>query len=106
MDRTHAQSVAAATASGNRRARAAFSSHNLGLAVDFSMSDEVRSYEETETFPMQGVVDMRESSVHRWLFLNAHRFGWYPYHDEPWHWEFNPPGFREVFLGTSSEASE
>jgi hypothetical protein len=24
-------------------------------------------------------------------------FGWYPYQNEPWHWEFNPPGFRKIY---------
>jgi hypothetical protein len=23
--------------------------------------------------------------------------GWYPYQNEPWHWEYNPPGFREIY---------
>jgi hypothetical protein len=34
---------------------------------------------------------MRQSPVHKWLFLNAARFGWFPYNAEPWHWEYNPP---------------
>lgn len=84
---------------GNSFAVASFSSHSLGLAIDFvlpkAQSDE--RFRLT-TRPMQAVVDMRNSPVHKWLHLHAHKFGWYPFQHEPWHWEFNPPGFREVFF--------
>jgi hypothetical protein len=29
--------------------------------------------------------------------LRGEEFDWYPYQNEPWHWEYNPPGFREIF---------
>ena len=35
--------------------------------------------------------------MHKWLLLRGEGFGWYPYQNEPWHWEYNPPGFREIF---------
>lgn len=50
------------------------------------------------TRPMADVVDMRRSPVHKWLHLHAHRFGWYPFQHEPWHWEYNPAGFRPIFF--------
>ncbi|MEO8377509.1 MAG: hypothetical protein ABI579_07545, partial [Candidatus Sumerlaeota bacterium] len=54
--------------------------------------------EEITTKPMSEVVRMRESPVHKWLFLRADQFGWYPYQNEPWHWEYNPnPEFRDLF---------
>src|SRR6478672_6366042 len=31
------------------------------------------------------------------MVLRGERFGWYPYGHEPWHWEYNPLGFRERF---------
>jgi hypothetical protein len=77
----------------------------LGLAVDLQMSvksgvgkitQDQRSLEMT-TVPMQNVVDMRKSPVHKWMFVNGEDYGWYPYQNEPWHWEYNPPGFRELF---------
>ena len=46
---------------------------------------------------MAEVVRMRESPVHKWLLLRGEEFGWYPYQNEPWHWEYNPPGFREIY---------
>jgi hypothetical protein len=42
-------------------------------------------------------LDYSESPVHKWLFVNGEQYGWYPYQNEPWHWEYNPPGFRELF---------
>jgi hypothetical protein len=83
---------------GNPNAVASFSSHSLGLAVDFKMShrDDFK-VSETATHPMSEVVRMRESPVHKWLLLRGEEFGWYPYQNEPWHWEYNPPGFGEIF---------
>jgi hypothetical protein len=82
----------------NPNAVASFSSHSLGLAIDFEMShrDDIH-FKELTTRPMSELVRMRESPVHKWLVLYAHKFGWYPYQNEPWHWEYNPPGFHEVF---------
>lgn len=82
---------------GNPYAVASFSSHSLGLAIDFQMSQEGLSFGEVSTRPMSEVIRMRESPVHKWLFLRGAEFGWYAYMHEPWHWEYNPPGFRPVF---------
>lgn len=81
---------------GNPAAVADFSAHNLGLAMDLRMSTDDQKFKETST-KMPNVVKMRQAPAHKWLFLNADRFGWYPYRNEPWHWEYNPPGFREQF---------
>jgi hypothetical protein len=90
-----------AKAAGNPKAVAEFSAHALGLAVDLKMSHGAgrsrRAFKEATTKPMQNVVDMRQSPVHKWLFLHAAEFGWFPWHNEPWHWEYNPPGFKEQF---------
>lgn len=64
-------------------------SHNLGLAVDLYMSTGAQKYCGTCTQPMQNVVDMRQSVVHKWLILNAAKYGWHPFTHEPWHWEYN-----------------
>jgi hypothetical protein len=86
-----------ATRAGNPNAVASFSAHSLGLAIDFQMSQGDLKLKETATRPMSEVVRMRESPVHKWLLLRGEEFGWYPYQNEPWHWEYNPPGFREIF---------
>jgi hypothetical protein len=54
------------------------------------------SYEISTRMP--DVIDMRHSPVHKWLFLNAHKFDWHPYHNEPWHWEYNVPDLRKRFV--------
>ena len=88
-----------AARAGNRFAVASFSSHSLGLAVDFELPrpDGDGAFN-TTTRPMSSVVAMRSSPVHKWLHLRGEAFGWYPFQHEPWHWEFNPDGFREVFF--------
>jgi LAS superfamily LD-carboxypeptidase LdcB len=95
----HPQTARAnAARAGNSNAVASFSSHSLGLAIDFEMShrDDIQ-FKELTTRPMSEIVRMRESPVHKWLVLRGHEFGWYPYQNEPWHWEYNPPGFYEIF---------
>jgi hypothetical protein len=104
--RSPAQAASNAAQSGNPAAVASFSPHSLGLAVDLRMSfstqtatgaTQAHSFAETTTTPMQNVIDMRQSPAHKWLFLRGANYGWYPYQNEPWHWEYNPPGFREQF---------
>ncbi len=81
----------------NPNAIAHYSSHNLGLAIDFQMSSSGQHYLEATTRPMQNVINMHQSPAHKWMFIHGPQFGWYPWHDEPWHWEYNPPGFRDQF---------
>ncbi|WP_437993244.1 eCIS core domain-containing protein [Sorangium sp. So ce145] len=90
----------------NRNAVAAFSVHSLGIAIDLKLSysyqksdgsTATQSYAEATTVPMQNVVDMREASAHKWLFMKGAAYGWYPFQNEPWHWEYNPEGFHDVF---------
>lgn len=97
--RDPARARANAARVGNSFAVASFSSHSLGLAIDFELpraesDDRFR----LTTRPMGAVVAMRRSPVHKWLHLHGHKFGWYPFQHEPWHWEYNPRGFREVFF--------
>jgi len=92
------RAAANAARAGNRFAVASFSSHSLGLAIDFALpkadSDEI--YRLT-TSPMSEVVEMRKSPTHKWLHIYGYKHGWFPFQHEPWHWEYNPPGFRDVF---------
>ncbi len=90
---------AGAARAGNSFAVASFSSHSLGLAIDFELprADSSETFRLT-TRPMSAVVAMRESPVHKWMHLHGYKFGWYPFQHEPWHWEYNPAGFREVFF--------
>ena len=87
-----------AARAGNPNAVASFSSHSLGLAIDFQMShrNDIK-FKGLSTRPMSELVRMRESPVYKWLLLRGEEFGWYPYQNEPWHWEYNPPGFRKIF---------
>ena len=76
-------------------------SHNFGLAIDFYMTQDdwplLKPFE-VSTAPFTNIIKMMESPVYKWLSLNAKKYDWYPYIYEPWHWEYNPPGFRSQFF--------
>jgi hypothetical protein len=86
-----------AARTANAFAVASFSSHILGLAMDLRMSQGAQKYDEAATRPMTNIVAMRSSPVHKWLFVHGAEYGWFPYTHEPWHWEYNPAGFRPRF---------
>lgn len=73
------------------------SAHRYGLAIDLRLSAAGLRVTEATTRPMTNVVAMYRSPVYKWMFLYAADFGWFPYAMEPWHWEYNPPGFSERF---------
>lgn len=75
------------------------SSHTYGLAIDLSLSADGLSIAETSTKSMPNMLNMYRTPAYKWMFVNAERSGWYPYTREPWHWEYNPPGFKEIFEG-------
>ncbi len=89
----------------NPNAVASFSAHSLGLAIDFQLSHGDFEVSEITTRPMSEVIKMRESPVHKWLFLRGDEFGWYPYQNEPWHWEYNPVGFRDLYFSNFPEGT-
>lgn len=87
------------------------SAHNYGLAIDLNMRVPGLSLVNISTRArdrMANMVRMYRSPNYKWLALNGSRFGWFPYKREPWHWEYNPPGFKERFEGNarSGTASE
>lgn len=58
------------------------SAHESGRAIDFYLGTSNDSH---------NVATQRQTQVYAWLAANAKRFGFYPYSQEPWHWEYNPP---------------
>ena len=60
-------------------ARPGRSAHHTGFALDLGLYH-------------LGVRAGRRTSAWHWLMQNARVHGFYPYLEEPWHWEFNPPG--------------
>lgn len=58
------------------------SAHHSGRAIDLYLGFSLSS---------KNVQKIRATSVYKWLVQNAVRFGFYPYLQEPWHWEYNPP---------------
>lgn len=62
------------------------SAHQSGRAIDFYLGGLNDS---------RNVTKLRQTPAYRWLAANAHRFGFYPYRAEPWHWEYNPSASRQ-----------
>jgi len=60
------------------------SPHHTGRAIDLYLGTRNDS---------SNVLALRATVAYRWLVCNAERFGFTPYAREPWHWEYNPPGF-------------
>src|SRR5215831_5493034 len=77
--------------------------HVYGLAVDLRLGVMGLQYKEATTEPpaekMANIVSMYRSPVYKWMALYGSKFGWFPYKREPWHWEYNPPGFKERYEG-------
>lgn len=64
------------------------SAHQTGRAIDFYLG--MRNSREN-------VARLRQTQAYKWMVANAHRFGFYPYPAEPWHWEYNPPSAESEF---------
>ncbi|TVQ36315.1 MAG: DUF4157 domain-containing protein [Geminicoccaceae bacterium] len=64
------------------------SPHHTGRAIDIYVGN-LRGRRETQLSP-DNVAVQRRTDAYRWLVCNAHRFGFFPYNAEPWHWEYNP----------------
>jgi len=78
------------------------SSHTYGLAIDLALSVPNLRISEISTASMTNMVAMYRSPVYKWMALNGRRFGWFPYRREPWHWEYNPEGFKARFEGSGA----
>ncbi len=74
------------------------STHNYGLAIDLAMSPGAAApVQETTTRPFSNVMAMRATPAHKWVFFFGAEHGWFPYTNEPWHWEYNPEGLAQSF---------
>lgn len=74
------------------------STHNYGLAIDLALKPGYSgSIKEISTRPFSNVMDMRSTPVHKWMFFFGKEYGWYPYSNEPWHWEYNPKSLKKQF---------
>lgn len=67
-----------------RAALAKNSPHSTGHALDIYVGGEpVRTLDSNRLIQVQ-------TPAYKWLVKNAHKFGFYPYFYEPWHWEYVP----------------
>lgn len=97
--RSEAQQQAIRARNSNPNAVAqGWSAHTYGLAVDLDtrMPGMTGS---TSTSPMTDMVLRYKSPTYKWMAKFASRHGFFPYAHEPWHWEYNPEGFKAIFEG-------
>ncbi len=109
--RSRARQAAASANQPNSNAVARkASAHMYGLAIDVRMGvpglpvkeintrvDPTTAAKAGTSAKMGNLVRMYRSPVYKWLSLRAREFGWFPYRNEPWHWEYNPPGLKARF---------
>ncbi len=67
-----------------RAALAVNSPHSTGQALDIYVGGEP-----VTTKDPNRLIQIK-TPAYKWLVKNAHRFGFYPYFYEPWHWEYVP----------------
>jgi zinc D-Ala-D-Ala carboxypeptidase len=67
-----------------RAALAKNSPHSTGHALDIYVGGEP-----VKTVDWNRMIQV-QTPAYKWLVKNAHRFGFYPYFYEPWHWEYVP----------------
>jgi len=77
------------------------SAHTYGLAVDLNLSVPGLVITEISTAAMANIVAMYRTPAYKWMFLYGAEFGWFPYRNEPWHWEYNPVGFPAQFAASA-----
>ena len=78
------------------------SAHTYGLAIDLALTVPGLRITEISTASMPNMVAMYRSPIYKWMALNGRRFGWFPYRREPWHWEYNPVGFKARYEGVAA----
>ena len=74
----------AASPGSGRAALAMRSAHSTGQALDIYVGGEPVSTKDANRLIQVN------TPAYKWLVKNAHRFGFYNYFYEPWHWEYVP----------------
>jgi hypothetical protein len=97
--------------SDNPYAVASNSSHSYGLAMDLKLSVDKDHTADGENFKVteistkdaNNLMKYYKSSVTKWMLMNGSRFNFFPYNNEPWHYEYNPEGMaREIIDGAKA----
>ena len=94
-DRKRAQ--AAAKNKENSAAVASYSPHSLGLAMDLNLRTRKFKNVDEVTTRMTNTIKLLSAPAYKWMFEHGAAFGFFQYRNEPWHWEYNPPGFTAQF---------
>ena len=100
-DRKKAEANAARA--DNANAVAKYSAHSLGLAMDLNLRVRGMAPANEIGTAMTNITNLLTSPAYKWMFMRGASFGFYQYGNEPWHWEYNPEGFRQTFWADMPE---
>ena len=81
----------------NSNAVASYSSHSLGLAMDLNLRVKGMGNATETATAMTNITNLLRAPAYKWMFMRGASFGFYQFRNEPWHWEYNPEGFRQKF---------
>ncbi|MGH2465686.1 MAG: D-alanyl-D-alanine carboxypeptidase family protein [Candidatus Limnocylindrales bacterium] len=95
--RDRKKAEARAAKADNSSAVASYSSHSLGLAMDLNLRVRGMAKAKEVTTAMTNITSLLVAPAYKWMFMRGASFNFYQYANEPWHWEYNPEGFREKF---------
>jgi LAS superfamily LD-carboxypeptidase LdcB len=101
--RTRAKAAAGAKRAGNAKAVAKYSAHSMGLAVDLNLWVAGLGKRGDVSTAMTNVVKLLSTPGYKWMYQHGAQFGFYQYRNEPWHWEYNPPGFADTFWAEAAD---
>jgi hypothetical protein len=65
--------------------------------MDLNLRTRAMGTAKTTSTAMTNIVDLLRAPAYKWMFMRGAAFGFYQYRKEPWHWEYNPNGFRDTF---------
>jgi hypothetical protein len=102
--RSRESEAAGAARNTNRKAFGAFSPHSMGLAMDLDLhaKGDGLDFGEQQTL-MSKLPNMMKTAAYKWMYAHGASFNFYQYRAEPWHWEYNPPGFKDRFFATDPD---
>lgn len=101
--RSRESEAAGAARNTNRTAFGAFSPHSMGLAMDLDLhaKGDGLDFGEQQTL-MSKLPNMMKTPAYKWMYAHGASFDFYQYRAEPWHWEYNPPGFKDRFFAADA----
>jgi len=101
--RSRAKAAAGAAKADNAKAVAKYSAHSMGLAMDLNLWVAKLGKRADVSTAFGNVMKLLSTPGYKWMYQRGAEFGFFQYRNEPWHWEYNPEGFRDTFWNESPD---